>query len=169
MVAKPAQERREIQTVLRTRHGRHAGAAGTQAVDASRVRVTGHEDHRALRVLGVQHLRADRGARLGVDDDAKGIAAAHFAHRERGIVGEHGADAYEDRVVPVSQAMDLPERGLSREIAASLHRDASVHGGRELHQYEWTSARDARDESLVQPLRVVLEYPRRDLDVGCAE
>ncbi len=84
--------------------------------------------------------RRRRDAQLPVDDDPHRRAPAEPIEPagELRVVGEHGADANHDRIVPGAQQMRPGARRRSGNPAALAprHRDPPVERGRELHRDE---------------------------------
>ena len=66
---------------------------------------------------GAYELRGEWGAELGVEEDAEERAASGQAAaiRELGVVGEDGADAGEDGVAGVAEALHFVASGGARE------------------------------------------------------
>jgi hypothetical protein len=93
--AEPPHRRAQVEPAVaaRERCQQHAGLA--ELVRAPRVGVARDEDHGALRVFRADDFRVRRRTRIGVDDDAKWIAARDLPHGQHRIVGEDRADADE--------------------------------------------------------------------------
>ena len=116
---------------------------------------------------------AQRGAQMRVGDDADdgGGAEAGDAAGEVGVVGEHGADADHDRVVPAAQGVGHAARGLGGDPAAfaAMRGDAAVERGGELQRHQRAALCQTQDEAGGDLGGLVLQHALLHGDAGGAQ
>jgi len=123
-------------------------------------------------------LRGERGAEVGVEEDAEERAASGQAGTvgEFGIVGEDGADASEDGVAGVTEALDFGASSGTREpmwligVAGGWWgSELTIDRERGLQGDEGGSGLDEVSEGFVEAAGRLLEGTESDFDVGGAE
>src|SRR5207247_2651618 len=128
---------------------------------------------------GDQSVRTDDSGRVpdaepAVEHDRERLAhvpAVLESGRELGVVGDHGVDADEDRVVLVPQAVGM-QPGLLAGDPARLARaggDLAVEADGELRGHEGTAGGAVLDVELVQTPRAVLVEANGGVDAGLLE
>ena len=104
--------------------------------------------------VGADNARGLPDPKLRVDHDAKGLADAFpvEAGGELGVVGDHGVDADEDRVVLVTEAVGVQPRFFAADPARlpGPCRDLAVEAHRELGCDKGTPGQAVLDVKLVQ-------------------
>ena len=95
-----------------------------------------------------------------------GRVALRVADRQRGVVGQGGARADQDRIDPCAKPVDLGAGGLPGDPPAGSVRgcDPTVKRARDLPGDHRAAVRDCKGPRLVDVLRLVGEQPRDDLD-----
>ena len=92
----------------------------------------------------------------------------HVAHRQRGIVGQHGATAREDGAGPGPPGMAVGARCLARDPLAFAIRqgDETIQRGGRLQAYPGPAPLHPRDEPLVQRPGLFFQQPAANIDAG---
>src|SRR6185437_7009064 len=103
----------------------------------ARRRILGHHDHRP-HPRGSNERRVERGAGETVEHDADRWYARRrrVSHGEHGVVGQHGAYAYRDRVAARAQLVRRRARSAPRDPLGTARRvgDGAVDRQRELER-----------------------------------
>ena len=132
---------------------------------------------RPIRRYGMRHpglTRAEDGGmpadlKPGIHQHAHRLALCrHVAHRQRGIVGQHGTAAREDGAGPGPPGMAVGARRLPRDPLAFAIRqgDETIQRGGRLQAHPGSAPLHPRDEPLIQRPGLFLQKPTANIDAG---
>ena len=121
--------------------------------------------------------RAEDGSMLadlqpGIHQHADRLAlCCHMAHRQCGVVGQHGAAAREDGAGPRPPGMAVGARCLPRDPLAFAIRQGNetIQRGGRLQAYPRPAPLHPRDEPLIQRPGLFFQQPAANIDAGCPQ